>query len=529
MIPRLLALCVLLLSPAAWAAGDPAGTAPAPVVFQQRTIAELRVPLLAYSPSERARSAEQRLRTLAGEGRYGPVELVPREGGVAVLVGGSPVLMLLPGDTDSLGGETHEQLVHGVRGRLEQALGEAAEAREPARLLRAAAWALGATLAALAALLAGARISARLGPRLIRRVRGLDRATPAGAGRLGLRHLARHLPALGRGATWLAGAGLVYVWLVFVLLQFPVTRPLGETLGRYLTNSLADLGLGMLHAIPGLLTVVVVLLAARFLSGLVNRLFDEVDAGRLRVPLVDPETALPTRRILVVILWLAAVVVAYPYLPGGQSEAFKALSVFVGVVVSLGSSGIVSQAMGGLLVVYARAMKVGDFVLIGQTEGTVVETGLMATRILTRLNEVVTLPNALVAAGPIVNYSREANALGLRVPAKVTIGYDTPWRQVHAMLVEAARQTRGIRAEPAPFVWQKSLMDFYVEYQLNVHIEDPAMRNEVLSDLHAAIQDVFNRHGVQIMSPNYFEDPREPKLVPPERWYEAPAKPPPPP
>ncbi|MBL8491966.1 MAG: mechanosensitive ion channel [Rhodocyclaceae bacterium] len=524
MIVRALALWFLLPLVLANAAEGPA-TAPAEVVFHQRTVAQLRVPLLAYPPAERARSAEQRLESLAEAGRYGPVELVPREGGVAVLVASDPVFMLLPGDVDGLGGETHEQMLHRVRTQLERALAEAAEAREPARLLRGAAWTLGATLLALLVLVIGSRLSARLGPRLFLWARRTDIARQEGARRLGMRQLARHLPGLGRGVVLAAGAGVAYIWLVFVLLQFPVTRPWGEALGHYLAASLAQLGLGLLHAIPGLITVALVLLVARFLAGLVNRLFDEIDAGRLRLPLVDPETALPTRRILVVILWLAAVVVAYPYLPGGQSEAFKALSVFVGVVVSLGSSGIVSQAMGGLLVVYARAMKVGDFVLIGQTEGTVVETGMMATKVLTRLNEVVTLPNALVAASPIVNYSREANSRGLRVPAKVTIGYDTPWRQVHAMLVEAARQTRGIRAQPAPFVWQRSLMDFYVEYQLNVHIEDPAMRNEVLSDLHAAIQDVFNRHGVQIMSPNYFDDPREPKLVPPGRWYESPAEP----
>ena len=220
---------------------------------------------------------------------------------------------------------------------------------------------------------------------------------------------------------------------------------------------------------------------------------------------------------------------AYPYLPGSGSEAFKGLSVLVGVMISIGASGIVGQAAGGLMITYTHTLRLGEYVRIGDTEGTVTDLGIFATRVRTGMGEEVTLPNAYVVANTIKNYSRVVTGgHGFVLDTQVTIGYATPWRQVHAMLLQAAQRTAGLLAEPKPFVVQTALSDFYVEYRLVCYAgpEAPQQRALALDALHANIQDVFNEYGVQIMSPHYMMDPAQPQVVPKEKWYAPPAQPP---
>ncbi len=223
-------------------------------------------------------------------------------------------------------------------------------------------------------------------------------------------------------------------------------------------------------------------------------------------------------------IWLFALVAAYPYIPGSESEAFKGIGVFVGLMLSIGSSGIVNQAVSGLMLMYTRALRSGEFVQIGDAEGTVTSIGFLTTRIETLRREEISIPNALIAANITRNYSRLAPAGGARIAARVTIGYDAPWRQVHAMLLLAAGRTGGLVREAEPRVLQTALLDFYVEYTLLVAVADPSLRVRVLSELHAHIQDVFNENGVQIMTPNYEADPAAPKVVASADWFRAPAR-----
>lgn len=219
---------------------------------------------------------------------------------------------------------------------------------------------------------------------------------------------------------------------------------------------------------------------------------------------------------------------AYPYLPGAQTDAFKGLSVLVELMISIGASNLVGQAASGLILMYARSFRVGEFVRIGDTDGTVTEFGLFSTRVRTGTGEEVMLPNSHVLSQSAKNYSRTSSGAGFIVNTKVSIGYATPWRQVHAMLLEAAGRTEGIDTEPEPQVFQTALSDFYIEYVMMCHAnpESPDQRAEMLSKLHANIQDVFNEHGVQIMSPHYFADPPEPQVVPKIKWFAPPANPP---
>jgi small-conductance mechanosensitive channel len=234
----------------------------------------------------------------------------------------------------------------------------------------------------------------------------------------------------------------------------------------------------------------------------------------------------PTRRLTTAGLWLFALAMAYPYLPGSETQAFKGLSLLVGLMVSLGSSSLVAQAGSGLILTYTRTFREGEYVRIDEHEGTVTHMGMFATRIRTGLGEELTLSNSLILGTVTKNYSRALKGAGFVLDTTVTIGYDTPWRQVHELLVQAALRTPGVLADPAPHVFQTSLSDFYPAYRLVCQAlpSQPRPRAELLSALHANIQDLFNEYGVQIMSPHYFSDPDTPKTVPKGRWIVPPAR-----
>jgi small-conductance mechanosensitive channel len=224
-----------------------------------------------------------------------------------------------------------------------------------------------------------------------------------------------------------------------------------------------------------------------------------------------------------ILIWITAIIVAFPYIPGSQTPAFRGISVLAGLMISLGSGNLIAQLVGGLTMVYNRTCRPGDFVRIGEIEGSVATVGFFSTRILTGRNEEIVLPNSQISGGTLINYTRLNETVGVFVPTTVTIGYNTPWRQVHAMLLEAARRTTGLKPQPQPKVMQTQLSDFYVEYELRVVIEKPSERPGIRSQLHAHIQDVFNEYGVQIMSPHYEADPAQPVIVPKAKWHEPPA------
>jgi small-conductance mechanosensitive channel len=175
------------------------------------------------------------------------------------------------------------------------------------------------------------------------------------------------------------------------------------------------------------------------------------------------------------------------------------------------------------VIVYSRALRTGDFVRIGDVEGVVSEVASLATKVVNVRNEEITIPNSVLISTPIHNYSKLAGSEGTLLTCKVTIGYDAPWRQVHAMLIAAANKTPSVRRTPSPYVYQRALSDFYVEYELFVHIDNARDRVPILSALHASIQDEFNANGVQIMSPHFFSQPDQPVVVPRTQWFEPPA------
>jgi small-conductance mechanosensitive channel len=319
----------------------------------------------------------------------------------------------------------------------------------------------------------------------------------------------------------------LYWWAFFVLGSFAVTAPLAHTLGDWLLAKVVWVAEGALDALPGLATVLVVLVLTRAVADVVGYFFQAVQQGRLRVRMFHPETAAATLRIFRLVIWALGIVIAYPYLPGSSSDAFKGISVLIGLMVTLGSAGLISQAMSGLVVVYSRSLRKGDFVDINGVQGVVTEVASLATKIVNVRNEEITIPYSVVVSTPIRNYTKLGGGQGTLITTKVTIGYDAPWRQVHTMLITAARKTPGVRPTPEPYVYQRALSDFFVEYELFANTDEPARRIPILSDLHAGILDEFNAHGVQIMSPHYAIQPRQAVLVAKDDSYAAPAEPPP--
>jgi small-conductance mechanosensitive channel len=499
---------------------------PARFQYNNRRITELRATVFSRPPAERAAVAADLLDAMIDAGLPGPVSMRATEGAAIVSVGNRDIFAIFPADVNPLTGETQESKAADAAARLQQAIDEAVELRTPGRMARAGALALGATLVALALLWQLARLyrvfSVRIPSRAERRLR---RSSPGHilAGAVHAADVLRYaIAALFVGTVLF----IVYSWLTFVLRRFPYTRPWGESLRAFLIERTSSLALQFASALPDLFTVAIIVLGVRVAVRLVQAVFQAVEDGRIAVPYLYPETAAPTRRLVTALLWLFAIVVAYPYLPGSGSDAFKGVSVFVGLVVSLGSSGIVNQMMSGLTLTYSRAVRLGDYVRIGEVEGTVTQLGALSTKVRTPRGEEVTIPNGVVVEQVTTNYSRLAATEGVYVPTTVTIGYDTPWRQIHALLLMAAGRTAGIRAEPVPVVRQTALKDSYVEYTLLVCLEKPELRVSVLDALHANIQDTFSEYGVQIMSPNYEGDPEAPKVVRPDQWYAAPAGPP---
>ena len=500
---------------------------PADLRIANRHIVTLRADAFGAPPAERVRVISGAVPALIDRGGALEVSTAPIQGGVAVLIDGTLVFRILDGDANRESGETANGVAAEAVRNLETALSEIREARDSRALLPAIGYSLLATLLAVVALWLIWRVQRPV----IARLRSFARKKRASllprwsSHLVGAGALERLLVAPAGLLAWLLALFVIYDWLGFVLGRFPYTRPWGEALFDNLFAVLARLATGVAGALPGLFFAALIFYLTRVLTRAVRAFFDGVEAGRIPVAWVDDVTARPTSRLINAVIWLFAFVAAYPYIPGTSSEAFKGIGVFVGLMLSIGSSGIVNQAVSGLMLMYTRAMRPGEFVKIGETEGTVKSVGFVNTRIETLRHEEVSIPNAVVAATVTHNYSRLAGDGGVSVPTKLTIGYDAPWRQVQSMLLLAAERTQTISREVPPRVLQTALLDFYVEYTLLVRIADPAKRLAMLGELHGHIQDVFNEHGVQIMSPNYEADPAEPKLVPPEKWYAPPAQP----
>ncbi|HSO81520.1 mechanosensitive ion channel family protein [Thiocapsa sp.] len=508
---------------------------PASLTFWNREIAILRADIGGISPADRVRRIQGKIADVLennpGEKAEAIRSTFANLAGFWVQIDGHPVFGLIPEDADGMTGETVEEQVRRAVDLLQEALDARREQRSLPLILEGLGLATAATLLLLVLLWGVVKLEGRAMRRLLRT--GSRSAEPVSTSRAPIKvaglDLEPILIGIERTAIKATGFGLaailIYLWLTFLFGRFPFTRPWGEGLAEFMLDLLATFADGALQALPGFFTVLVIFVLTRIIVRAVDGFFRTVERGAMAVSWLEADTAKATRRLTVTLIWVFAVTVAYPYIPGSDSQAFKGISVLVGLMVSLGSAGLINQVMSGLVIAYSRALKVGELVAVGNTLGTVSEVGMLSTKVITPKRETVTVPNAVLVSSPITNYSRLADERGAVVGTRVTIGYDTPWRQVHAMLTLAAERASLVRKEPAPFVLQRTLADFYPEYELIVHIDRPEQRFFALSELHGHIQDVFNEYGVQIMSPNFEAQPGQKVWVPKEDWFAAPAAP----
>ncbi|MFJ3448368.1 mechanosensitive ion channel family protein [Pseudomonas sichuanensis] len=520
----LLALLLISLTSQANEQASVAAAEPAELKVANRSIMVFHATVLGEAPAARARRAEAVINERLDEGVDSTVSLDTVQDSFLVLLGDRRAFIVSPKDLIGTDLDTR-QGAEAAAQRLRQVVDEAQQARSPRFLLTAAGLSAAATLVYILLVKLCAWLHHKALSWLPKRVRKHASALRIGHTQLvdssNLYPLLRRLLALVR---WTLVLLLTYEWLSFVLQRFPYTRPWGESLNLYLLGLLRHVLTGIVDAIPGLLIALLIFFIARGISAFSKRLLERL-ARPGSISWLTQETLQPTTRLTSLAIWLFALAMAYPYLPGADTEAFKGLSVLIGLMISLGATSVVGQAAAGLILTYTRTLRPGEYVRIGEHEGTVTELGMFTTTIRTGLGEVLTLPNSMITGAVTKNYSRVVQGQGYVVDTTVTIGYDTPWRQVEAMLLEAARRTDGVLDSPRPQVFQTALSDFYPEYRLVAQAvpSEPRPRAELLTLLHANIQDVFNEFGVQIMSPHYLGDPAQEKVVPKEQWYSAPA------
>ena len=497
-----LGVSVLLLS--AGRAG-PASDGEYPVILDGRSLFTIKVPRAPYSAEQRAKNISDDLLAVAKDDQISTADMriVPLETD-SLLLAGRTFVLAVTDDDGKAAGTSHQELIRERKQIIERAIAEYRRARAPLIIARnvalvAACWTIVAIL--LAAL---ARLNRSVAALLQRRYQQLLEA----------RNLSAIHSLFGKQLYWTMNLvlklGKVLVAVIalsmalsYTLSHFPQTAGVSRALVEFRRSAFALASKRFLGYLPNLAVILLVIAATYCLIRFVNALSGVLESGAIALPGFHKEWVEPTHRILTFVSVMFALVVIFPYLPGSNSPAFQGASIFMGVLVTLGSSSVMGSVIAGIILTYMRPFHVGDRVRISDTVGDVVERSLLVTRLRTVKNVTTIIPNSMILGAHILNYSAEAKLRGLIVHTSVTIGYDTPWRTVHRLLIEAALATKGVRPEPLPFVMQTSLNDSYVSYEINAFTDLPNEMHHIFSRLHENIQETFNHAGVEILSPTY--------------------------
>jgi small-conductance mechanosensitive channel len=304
----------------------------------------------------------------------------------------------------------------------------------------------------------------------------------------------------------------------YVLSLFPWTNAFSKYTLNLITEPIKDIGTAFVNYIPNFVFLIFIYFITKYLLKLIKLFFIGLEEGNIKLKDFNPEWSMSTFKIVRAFVIVFALIVSYPYIPGSDSVAFKGVSVFVGVLFSLGSTSFIGNIIAGYTMIYRGAFKKGDRIEVDNQIGFVEEQRLMVTRLRSHKNEEIVIPNSVLVNSKIVNYTAKAEDTGLIIHTIVGIGYETPWRQVDAMLKLAANRTEGILKNPPPFVLKKSLADYAINYEINGYCKDVKNINAIYTLLHQNILDVFNENDVQIMTPSYVADTDIPKVVPKDKW-----------
>jgi small-conductance mechanosensitive channel len=498
----------------------------APVVVDGESLFSVRG-VTAHPAELRASQISDRIQAIAENPDIAGTSLTLQEHpGATWIMSGRQRIMAVTDDDGAVEDIARGPLAEVYRLRIAKAIEEYRQFRRAGSLWLDALYAVGATVVLFFVAWAALRIVPRLRTTIERRYRtrieGLAGRTHQIVKVEQVWFLLTGLLNVG----WVVGIIVVlYAYLNYVLALFPWTRGFARRLLSIVLDPLQTIGSGLVSIIPNLVFLAIFALVIRYALKLIHLFFDGVEAGRITMKGFEPEWALPTYRLVRIIVIAFAAVVAYPHIPGSQSGAFKGISLFAGVLFSLGSSSLIGNVIAGFSMTYRRAFKIGDRVKIGEQMGDVELVRLLVTHLRTVKNEEIIVPNSNILASEIINFSSLARERGLILHTTVDIRYDVPWRQVDAMLLEAAARTSGVLRQPPPYVLKKEFKETAVTYEINVYCDAPQKMGLIYTELHGNILDVFNEYGVQIMVPGFEGDPDQPKIVPKDQWYAAPARP----
>jgi small-conductance mechanosensitive channel len=478
---------------------------PGVVTLEGKPLLTLKARVHTFLPEERARTITNRLAKLVRDPLFRVENLmVVDDESISVIVSGDTILMAINEADARAEGKSRPILAREFAVRIRDAVEQRNREYSAHSLMLGSLYTLAATLALVVVLL----LIRRYFPRLLAGVHSCRGSYIRSIRIQSIELLSEERIALLLG-TFLRGfrlvllLGLFYLYVPLVLSFFPWTRGMASRLFDYLLTPLEKVGSAVISYLPNIFFLLVIALFTYYAIRITRFLFSEIGRQTISIPGFFPEWADPSFKITRFLILAFAAVVAFPYLPGSGSPAFRGVSVFLGVLFSLGSTSAVANVVAGVILTYMRAFKLGDRVRIADTVGDVVEKNLLVTRVRTIKNVDITIPNAMVLGSHIVNYSSSVHEYGLILNTTITIGYDAPWRQVHELLISAARATGNVLELPAPFVLQTALNDFYVSYEINAYTDKPSVMARTYSELHQNIQDAFNEAGIEIMSPHY--------------------------
>lgn len=459
----------------------------------------------AFPAVRRAARDADRIEALARDKSFDPASLAiaQLDGITTIVANGKTVTQIVDADA-ALEGVSLATLANINLERIRQAVIEYRAARTQEALLGSAGRALLA-VALAAVLFAFLRWLFKAAQRLLQRTEERSAATLGDAAIPALRP--DTLQSVAQQALRALQVIVVFVlalsWLQYVLGQLPYTRGIARHMLAYVMAPLETIGRGLLGAVPDLIFLAVLYLVTRFALVLMRQSFAAVEAGRLTFAGFDRDWAQPTYKLLRLVVVVLALVVGYPYIPGSSTAAFQGITLFLGIVASLGSSSAIANIIAGYLLIYRRAFKVGDLVMLAGNLGQISAMRLQATHLRTIKNEEVTIPNSAVMAKEVINYSALCGSSGLILHTKVVVGYETPWRQAEAMLLEAARRTSGLMTQPAPFVRELELGNVGVTYELNAYCNNPLAVAALYAAILRNVLDVFDENGIDMFTPTH--------------------------
>jgi small-conductance mechanosensitive channel len=480
-----------------------------PVLLDGQPILFIRRGIAGFTAEERAQTITQRLKRLANDDSVDLADLLIREStddNSVYLSIGSDVLLTINERDAQASRLTQRQVAEQSLQKIKAALSRYRQDRAPRQLLRNALY---VALASGAVLVVGTVIiqgSGRIFPIIGRFITGhcpgisfrrVEIISPSTISSFGLQAL-----RTGRLLVLLA---IVFAWATFILRLFPWTRAFGESILGYFFAATELVLTAVGNYLPNIFVLVIIVVIAYYFLRIIKPFFVAIEQGSLLIPGFYADWAGPTYKLLALFVIALTAIVGFPFLPGFNSPAFQGITVFLGLLLSLGSTSVINNMLGGVILIFTRPFRIGDHIRVGDVIGDVVEKNFLAIRICTPSNQVITIPSSTLLNSEVINFnisSRELNR-NLILQTSVTLGYDVPWREATTSLIEAAVATRHILPEPAPFVLQTKLGDHAISYQLNAFTSEPNQMVFIYSELHQNIQDRFNENGIEILSPSY--------------------------